>query len=141
MPLLNQAESAKAVTELNAWKNNTGVNQVLKEYKYPYFVWNCEKPYRNTSDFFLNWCNSSPRFAQAGNAEILCVSALEKVGKASFVPRWSTDVAVWAEAVAEAGSDPLSVLSAVTPNTTRFYLLTLSYSHSRGLCPGLLSLW
>ncbi|OWK59860.1 Myosin regulatory light chain 2B, cardiac muscle isoform [Lonchura striata] len=29
---LNQAESAMVVTELNAWKNNTGVNQVLKQY-------------------------------------------------------------------------------------------------------------
>lgn len=42
MPLPSQAESAKAVTELNAWKNNPGVNQVLKQYKYPYFVWNCK---------------------------------------------------------------------------------------------------
>lgn len=87
MPLPKQAESAKAVTELNAWKNNTGVNQVLKQYNYPYFVWDCKKPYGNTSDLFINWCYSSTGFVQRGNAEMLCVTALGKAGKASFVPR------------------------------------------------------
>lgn len=42
--LPNWADSVKAVTEFNAWKNNTGVDQVLKQYKYLYFVWNCEEP-------------------------------------------------------------------------------------------------
>lgn len=138
MPLANQAESAKAVTELNAWKNNAGVNQVLKQYKYPYFVWNCKKALWKYQYFFLNWCYSSPGFVQTGNAEILCVTAREKVKKSSFVPKWNTFVAVWADPRGchslAAGSDPpVSSLPWLcqpwAPNATRFFLPTPSYSH------------
>lgn len=97
-----------------------------------------KKLYGNTSDFFLNWCYSSPRFVQTGNAEILCVTALKKVKKSSFVPKWNTFVAVWADPRGchslAAGSDPpVSSLPWLcqpwAPNATRFFLPTPSYSH------------
>lgn len=144
MPLPKQAESAKTVTELNAWKNNAGVNQVLKQNQYLYFVWNCKKPYGNTSDFFLNWCYSSPRFVQTGNAEILCVTALEKAEESSFVPKWNimwqcgqTPKAVTAWLLAVTPPTPVSSLLCLcqpwAPNATRFYLPTLSFGHLRAL--------
>lgn len=93
------------------------------------------KLYGNTSDFFFNWCYSSLRFVQTGNVEILCVTTLEKAEKSSFVPRWGTDVAMWA--------NPEAVTAWLWPQCPlchRFCLHTPSSSHQLGVWPGPLSL-